>query len=906
MLRIHEVTSSSDAKRYYIASDYYTEGQEVTGQFGGKLAHQLGLQGTVDKASFDALCDNLNPKTGKALTPRTNHYRRVGYDLTFSGPKSFSIAEALAPDEERKLLRAAFDDSVMETLAEEIEPDMQCRVRKGGADHDRKTGNILYAYFDHSTSRPVENNPPDPHRHKHVLAFSATYDPVEKRIKAGQFGDIKRDGAYYQAVFFSKLAAKLDKLGYVIERRAGGSFEIAGILPSMIQKFSKRTEEVEEAAAEQGITNEAQKAKLGAKTRSKKQKELTPAQLREKWGEQLTPEERAALERVYAKETAPVQPVTAAEATEFAIAHASEQHSVVPLRELQRLALLHGLGSLLPHQLGEEFKQQGVIEREFSGRRMATTKSLLAEEQFIIGCAAKGLGSVRPIGVPKGLTRGKLNNGQWKAVTGILASENRFNVVIGPAGAGKTTMLKKLDEGLKAVGEDVTYLGTTTDAAEVLATEKFRANTLARFLVDEKLQAEAAGGHIVLDESSLLGHRDAYRLFALADKLDLRITLVGDPAQHGSVNRGATMRVLIEHGGITPFRLSEILRQEDEQYRHAATLLSEGKTVDGFDAIDKKGWVKEIISAEERYRSIAGENLQSIRDKASCLIVSPTHAEASKITQEIRNLLRENGLIKGEDRSFVRLVSRNCSEAERGLATTYQAGDVIQYHQNAKGHTKGDRMTITDPASVPLCDAGKFQLYRQEAIKLAVGDKVRFTAHVKTLDGKHSLANGAVHTVNGFTKAGDITLNNGWVVSREIGHFRPGFVETSFSAQGKTMKRAILAISSDSLAATNMEAMYVSSTRAKEKMSLYTDDKAAVRSSIVKSSQKLAAVDLCPPPQPKADPWKALKPYMERKRRLSIIRRMRAAWDRVRTQPNRQKHNHPHALSTEKDYGNGR
>src|SRR5262249_960598 len=100
MLRIHEVTSASHAKAYYAPSDYYTEGQEVAGKFMGKLAGMRGLSGTVDKASFDALCDNLNPKTGEPLTPRTNDERRVGKDFVFSGPKSFSIVEALASEEE--------------------------------------------------------------------------------------------------------------------------------------------------------------------------------------------------------------------------------------------------------------------------------------------------------------------------------------------------------------------------------------------------------------------------------------------------------------------------------------------------------------------------------------------------------------------------------------------------------------------------------------------------------------------------------------------------------------------------------------------------------------------------------------------------------------------------------------
>jgi hypothetical protein len=59
MIRITEQASANDAKRYYATADYYSEGQELVGSWGGKGAARLGLQGTVDKVSFERLCDNL-------------------------------------------------------------------------------------------------------------------------------------------------------------------------------------------------------------------------------------------------------------------------------------------------------------------------------------------------------------------------------------------------------------------------------------------------------------------------------------------------------------------------------------------------------------------------------------------------------------------------------------------------------------------------------------------------------------------------------------------------------------------------------------------------------------------------------------------------------------------------------
>ena len=149
-------------------------------------------------------------------------------------------------------------------------------------------------------------------------------------------------------------------------------------------------------------------------------------------------------------------------------------------------------------------------------------------------------------------------------------------------------------KGCGGPGKSVTYLATTTEAVEVLEKDGFEANTVARFLLDEKMQAAAAGGRVVVDETSMLGHKDAVRLFRLAEKSNLKLIFVGDPMQHGSVPRGAFMRVLKEYGCVRPFRLTEILRQETPEYRAAAKLLSEGKPLEGFDALDRLGWVKGI------------------------------------------------------------------------------------------------------------------------------------------------------------------------------------------------------------------------------------------------------------------------------------------------------------------------
>src|SRR6202140_1293899 len=135
MIRITQQDNAGAAKRYYATADYYSQGQELVGSWGGKGASRLGLEGTVDKFSFERLCDNLDPKTGKPLTVRTRSERTVGYDFTFSVPKSVSLLYAMTGDQD---ILGAFRAAVDETMRE-IEAEMKTRVRMGRQDSNRTT-----------------------------------------------------------------------------------------------------------------------------------------------------------------------------------------------------------------------------------------------------------------------------------------------------------------------------------------------------------------------------------------------------------------------------------------------------------------------------------------------------------------------------------------------------------------------------------------------------------------------------------------------------------------------------------------------------------------------------------------------------------------------------------------------
>jgi conjugative relaxase-like TrwC/TraI family protein len=697
MLRITQQRHASAAKAYYAAknADYYLEDQELVGAWGGIGTRLLGLEGTVGKAEFDLLCENRDPRTGERLTPRRKSERTVGYDFTWSVPKSVSLLYALTED---KQLLDAFRQAVDETMRE-LEAEMKTRVRKGGRDVDRVTGNVVWATFFHFTSRPVEGVP-DPQMHAHCFVFNATWDSAEERWKAGQFRDLKRDAPYWQAAFRVRLANQLQEMGFAVERKRD-DFEIAGIPAAVLKKFSRRTAVIEDVAAERGITDPDRKAELGALTREHKNNRLTWPQLREEWKRRLTDPEDAAVTAAYQD-----RPLKGAlmggekEAVDHAILHSFERESVVPEKALLAEALRRGIGQVTVERVRKELSRRDLLAREVEGRRLVTSPDVLREEHGMIAFAREGRGTCKPlVGFDRPLARTWLNEQQQRAVRHLWQSPDRVLLLRGAAGTGKTTLLQEAIEGIEAAGHRVVALAPSAEASRgVLREAGFKdADTVARFLRDERLQREARGGVLLIDEASLLGSRTLARVFDLAGKLDSRVILVGDTKQHGAVERGAAFRLLQEQAAVPVVEVTDIRRQRG-RYREAVRLLSEGKVGEGFEILDRLGWVEELPAAE-RERRLAADYLRAVSEPKrggevrTALIVAPTHAEGARVTAATRGALRAAGKL-GEERTFAVWTPAGLTEAERADAANLAPGDMLQFHKNVPGHRNGSRLVV--------------------------------------------------------------------------------------------------------------------------------------------------------------------------------------------------------------------
>jgi conjugative relaxase-like TrwC/TraI family protein len=846
MIRISQQGSAKDAKRYYATADYYSEGQELVGAWGGKGAERLGLTGTVDKPSFERLCDNRDPRTGQPLTVRTRTERTIGYDFTFSVPKSVSLLYALSGDED---VLQAFRDSVDETMRD-MESEMKTRVRRSHQDINRTTGNMVWAEFIHTTSRPIDGIP-DPQLHAHVFVFNTTWDDKEHRWKAGQFRELKRDAPYFQAAFRVRLANRLQNLGFGVARKRD-DFEIAGIPADILGRFSRRTALIEKVATERGIHDPDRKAELGALTRENKGKPLAWSSLRKEWDARLSTTERATLAGVHRRETMPEKQVHGDNvAVDHAISHSFVRESVVPERKLMTEALKRGLGTVTVEAIAKELSNRKLVRSVIDGRDMATTREMLGMEAGLIEFARKSRGQCRPLGDPKRpCSRTWFNEGQKAAVAHVLGSRDRVMLIRGAAGTGKTTLEQEIGEALAERGKPVVALAQSVKASrEVLRNEAGFANadTVARFLKDQDMQQSARDGVILVDEASLLGTRDMSSVFDLAQDLNARLILVGDRRQHRSVTAGEPLKLLENRAGLPVAEVTDILRQQGD-YKKAALALSEGRTEDAFNELDKLGWIRQADD-KDRYRQLASAYLSGISEKKkdgsfkSALVVSPTHAEGARITGHIRDELTASGKLTKE-RTIHTWVPAHLTDAQKSDVTEYSPGDLVQFSQNAKGFTKGDRLVIRDGNTPPVELASRFEVYRPVEIPLAAGDRIRITAGGKTKDEKHRLSNGALMTVQGFSKSGDIVVDHGWVIDRDFGHLTHGYVATSPSSQGATVDKVFIGLASESIPATNQRTAYVAITRGREQALVFTDDRAELLRAINRLDNPLSATEL--------------------------------------------------------------
>ena len=158
------------------------------------------------------------------------------------------------------------------------------------------------------------------------------------------------------------------------------------------------------------------------------------------------------------------------------------------------LALRHGLGEATPEGIRAEIGRHNLLRRQEAGKTWVTTKEVLAEETKMIAFAVSGKGSCKPL-EERGkvdVKDGRLNAGQRHAVEHVLTSPDKVVLIAGGAGTGKTALTREAVDQIERRGKSVVMLAPSAQASRgVLRDEGFAdADTLARFLLDETMQAK--------------------------------------------------------------------------------------------------------------------------------------------------------------------------------------------------------------------------------------------------------------------------------------------------------------------------------------------------------------------------------------------------------------------------------
>lgn len=834
-------------------NDYYSQGEKQAGYWIGEGAQRLGLPMTesVTREAFMRLCDNQHPETGERLTPLHFADRRVFFDFTCSAPKSVSILAVTMRDE--RIIDAHRHASGV--AFRELEAFAQARVRKSGAMDDRTTGNLVAASFLHTSSRAL-----DPQLHTHFTVFNSTLDPVEDRWKALQSSGMFAAIHFGTAVYRNELAMRLYGLGYRTRQTAHG-FEIEGVDPKLIERFSKRSQQRNAAVAREEkrlgrkLTND-EISHLVHRSRPRKVRNVSDDEVRTRQLDEIGFLEKRRLRGLVAQACAPAEPtehVTLGQAAEYAMEHVFARKSVAAEHELWEAALVKGCGQVdLP-----ALKAAMESDRQLVGvGREVSTRKILAAELRLLGFVNDGLGQTAPLAPRFETWSQHLAADQRAALRHVLSSTDRITGFRGIAGTGKTTTLREFGRVVAEVGGDVVFLAPTAGAVDVLRRDGFSgAATLAKFLVDPEVHARVSDRSvIVLDEAGAVGTADMVRMLETSRERGARIVLSGDTGQHASVAQGDALRLIEEHSGYRFAVLGEIRRQKPAVFRQAVQLAAGQDSAGAFRLLQRDGAVVEAPAEDggPLHVQAAKAYLAAVDAGQSALLVSPTWNEIEAITGCVRARLKERGTLESRDETVEVFDSLGWTDAQKRLVGRYEAGLQLRFAKRTAQFKPGELATVefvhgrslvlrrTDGGTAmlhPSRASAAFDVGEVRQLPVAAGDWLLVQAN------GHGFTNGERVQVKAIDRDG-IALADGRTLPPSYRCFTHGYAVTSHAAQGKTVDVALFVASSRSFAAVSRESFYVGISRGREAVRIFTDDAATLERRVAETHTRKAAIEL--------------------------------------------------------------
>ena len=860
---------------HLIHNDYYSEKNTIQGEWFGKLILHFHLENEIieeGNITFENLRKNINPHSGEKLTPRSREGGIRYFDFQCSAQKSVSVM-AMAMNDKR-LIEA--HRSAFYTAMKELEKFASCRDNStfGVIKEPINTENIITAIFHHDTSRAL-----DPQLHTHCVISNVTYDPVNKRYVALETCNIVKAIRFLGKVYQNQLAVNVQKCGYDIELKYNNKgviegFEITNVSEAILKLFSKRRQNIEKEI-EKFVNNNGREPTsaeihvITKLTRDIKMVEITPDQLRKEQIKQIGKEEynnhykiktnsftnHRKEGTIFYKENDDI--------INFAIGHLYQRKSVLNKYEILAEAINQGLGKVDLKKLINDINVHNELitisdNNDNHYLDKIATKSGIMIEQYCIDTINNGMNkycainkNFIPFSDTENIRKEKEENYKFethrKVLREILLSKNKYHVIQGVAGAGKTTTLRELHKGLIDGGQkNIHYVAPTKSAVKAIFENVTKETmTLQKFYIETN-NINIKNGYLVIDESSLKSNIDGAKVIDLAERNNMRVLFVGDIRQHKSVDAGDFLRIVQEYSEINVSMLSEVVRQKGT-YKKAVELMSRGSHYEGLMILDKDlKWVNEakgdyINQATLKYLSFT-DNGKSI---SNCIGIAPTHKECDKITNTLREKLKERNII-GETISKKKIfISHDWTKEKRTNSKSYQKGMLLQINVDNGNFRQNETVTVDriqnkrlitdDGRTLSIAKYKNYDVGEIKEIDLAIGDRIQF----RKGDNKNNIINGEITTIKDIDKKGNILTSDGKVIDANFKYLKHGYFMTSHKSQGLDFDYAVIAGQY-----LNRDSLYVGASRGKKECSIFVPEKERLYYQIKGNTNRTAALDV--------------------------------------------------------------
>jgi ATP-dependent exoDNAse (exonuclease V) alpha subunit len=261
-----------------------------------------------------------------------------------------------------------------------------------------------------------------------------------------------------------------------------------------------------------------------------------------------------------------------------------------------------------------------------------------------------------------------------------VAGDDGLVMVVGPAGAGKTRMLRAAVDDLHRHRRPLFGLAPTAKAARVLQQDTgLMADTVAKLLYEWDQSTGAGerwrlpvGSTVVVDEAGMMGTQALQRLVVVAQRQGWRLALVGDHRQLQAVGRGGLFHELTAIGRVEEL---EHIHRFTEPWEAAASLLLRAGDPRGLDGYEGHG---RIIAGtfDEHLERIAAAWIDHHQAGRTTAMVASSNGHVDAINAAVQTARLAAGHLD-RDRSVV------IAGGERA-----QPGDVVATRRN-------DRRLIT-------------------------------------------------------------------------------------------------------------------------------------------------------------------------------------------------------------------